>query len=125
MRQLEDLFSVFPLIESERLILRQLTPEDAPDFFACYADPEVFRYSRHSEGDLTRISEAHAEYPVQAVPGADHALLGRAGHRLEGVRVDRGAVGVEADGDGRQRAGQRQAADAGGATRRAVDRPGP
>ena len=49
MRQLEDLFSVFPLIESERLILRQLTPEDAPDFFACYADPEVFRYSRHSE----------------------------------------------------------------------------
>jgi len=49
MRQLEDLFSVFPLIESERLILRQLTPEDAPDFFACHSDPEVFRYSRRSE----------------------------------------------------------------------------
>jgi ribosomal-protein-alanine N-acetyltransferase len=45
MKQLEDLFSVFPLIESERLLLRQHTPEDAADCFACYADPEVFRYS--------------------------------------------------------------------------------
>ncbi len=49
MRQLEDLFSVFPLIESNRLLLRQLMPEDAPDFFACQSDPEVFRYSRRSE----------------------------------------------------------------------------
>jgi [ribosomal protein S5]-alanine N-acetyltransferase len=49
MRQLADLFSVFPLIESERLLLRQHTPEDAPDCFACYSDPEVFRYSRRSE----------------------------------------------------------------------------
>ena len=49
MRQLEDLFSVFPLIESERLILRQITPKDAADLFACQSDPEVFRYSRRSE----------------------------------------------------------------------------
>jgi [ribosomal protein S5]-alanine N-acetyltransferase len=49
MRQLEDLFSVFPLIESNRLLLRQLMPEDAPDFFACQSDPEVFRYNRRSE----------------------------------------------------------------------------
>src|SRR5712692_4022584 len=49
MRQLEDLFSVFPLIESERLLVRQLTPEDAADVFACESDPEVFRYSRRSE----------------------------------------------------------------------------
>jgi ribosomal-protein-alanine N-acetyltransferase len=48
-RQLEDLFSVFPLIETERLILRQLKLEDAEDFFVCHSDPEAFRYSRHSE----------------------------------------------------------------------------
>jgi len=30
-------------------MLRQLTPEDALDFFACHSDPEVFRYSRRSE----------------------------------------------------------------------------
>jgi ribosomal-protein-alanine N-acetyltransferase len=49
MRQLEDLFSAFPLIESERLLLRQLSPEDAVHVFACESDPEVFRYSRRSE----------------------------------------------------------------------------
>lgn len=49
MRQLDDLFSVFPLIESKRLILRQPMSEDALDFFACHSDPEVFRYSRRSE----------------------------------------------------------------------------
>jgi len=49
MRPLEDLFSIFPIIESKRLILRQLTPEDALDFFACQSDPEVFRYSGRSE----------------------------------------------------------------------------
>lgn len=49
MKPLENLFSVFPILESKRLILRQLTPEDAPDFFACQSDPEVFRYSGRSE----------------------------------------------------------------------------
>ena len=49
MRPLQDLFSVFPIIESKRLILRQVTPEDAPDFFACQSDPDVFRYSGRSE----------------------------------------------------------------------------
>jgi [ribosomal protein S5]-alanine N-acetyltransferase len=49
MRSLQDLFSVFPMLESERLILRQLTPEDAADFFACQSDPDVFRYAGRSE----------------------------------------------------------------------------
>jgi [ribosomal protein S5]-alanine N-acetyltransferase len=49
MRQLEDLFSVIPIIESERLILRQLTSEDAADFFACQSDPDVFRHAGRTE----------------------------------------------------------------------------
>ncbi len=49
MGSLQDLFSVFPIIESGRLILRQVTPEDAPDFFACQSDPDVFRYAGRSE----------------------------------------------------------------------------
>jgi ribosomal-protein-alanine N-acetyltransferase len=49
MRSLQDLFSVFPIIESGRLILRQVTLEDAPDFFACQSDPDVFRYAGRSE----------------------------------------------------------------------------
>jgi ribosomal-protein-alanine N-acetyltransferase len=49
MRPLQDLFSVFPLIESERLLLRQVIPEDAGDFFACQSDPEVFKYAGRCE----------------------------------------------------------------------------
>ncbi len=49
MRTLQDLFSVFPILESGRLMLRQLTPEDAVDFFACQSDPEVFRYAGRTE----------------------------------------------------------------------------
>jgi [ribosomal protein S5]-alanine N-acetyltransferase len=56
MRPLQDLFSVFPLIESERLILRQVMPEDAADFLACQSDPDVFRYSGRSE--LTSLEAA-------------------------------------------------------------------
>ena len=58
MKQLEDLFAVFPLIESERLLLRQHTLEDAADCFACYADPEVFRYSPLSE-EISLESATH------------------------------------------------------------------
>ena len=56
MRPLQDIFSVFPSLESERLLLRQLLPEDADDFFACQSDPEVFRYSGRSE--LTSLEAA-------------------------------------------------------------------
>jgi ribosomal-protein-alanine N-acetyltransferase len=49
MKSLQDLFAAFPVIESERLILRQLTLEDAADFFACQSDPDVFRYAGRSE----------------------------------------------------------------------------
>ncbi|HEY6408292.1 MAG TPA: GNAT family protein [Ktedonobacteraceae bacterium] len=58
MKQLEELFSVFPLIESERLLLRQHTREDAADCFACYADPEIFRYSPLSE-EISLESATH------------------------------------------------------------------
>jgi len=44
--QLEDLFVKFPVIETERLILRQFTLDDAQAFFLCISDPEVWRYSR-------------------------------------------------------------------------------
>ena len=35
MKSLQFLFSDFPIIESKRLILRQLTIDDAADFYAC------------------------------------------------------------------------------------------
>jgi ribosomal-protein-alanine N-acetyltransferase len=37
-------FDVFPEIETERLILREILSEDAEDIFAIFADEEVTRY---------------------------------------------------------------------------------
>jgi ribosomal-protein-alanine N-acetyltransferase len=34
----------FPELETERLLLREITLADAPDIFATYSDPEVMRY---------------------------------------------------------------------------------
>ncbi len=44
--QLEGLFLAFPVIETERLILRQFTPDDAQALFVCLSEPDVWRYSR-------------------------------------------------------------------------------
>lgn len=37
-------FAVFPVLETERFVLREITPEDAPELFRIYGDPEVMRY---------------------------------------------------------------------------------
>jgi [ribosomal protein S5]-alanine N-acetyltransferase len=40
----EDAFTHFQVLETERLRLRQLQPDDAADLYGYYADPEVFKY---------------------------------------------------------------------------------
>lgn len=40
----ETLFSTFPELETERLLLRQLQPEDAADLLRVFGDDEVTRY---------------------------------------------------------------------------------
>jgi [ribosomal protein S5]-alanine N-acetyltransferase len=44
MLDLTDAFATFPILETERLVLRAMTPEDADDMFRIYSDPEVMRY---------------------------------------------------------------------------------
>lgn len=73
MRPLQDLFSVFPSLESERLLLRQLMPEDADDFFACQSDPEVFRYAGRSE--LTSLEAARDELSILFKRHQEQTLL--------------------------------------------------
>lgn len=34
----------FPVIQTERLLLRQVAPEDTEGLFQCYSDPEVMKY---------------------------------------------------------------------------------
>ncbi|MGZ3862881.1 MAG: GNAT family N-acetyltransferase [Bacteroidia bacterium] len=41
---LELNFNPFPILETERLILREITPEDAPAFFLCRSDKETMKF---------------------------------------------------------------------------------
>ena len=42
--KVEDIFSVFPLLETERLILRKMTLEDTQDIFEYASDPDMTTY---------------------------------------------------------------------------------
>jgi ribosomal-protein-alanine N-acetyltransferase len=49
-------FHTFPTLETERLILRQLTETDAPDVFLFLSDEETMRY--YDPEPLTRLEQA-------------------------------------------------------------------
>lgn len=61
-------FDVFPILETERLLLRELTKEDAHDLFLLRSDPEVLRYVdreplqtiEEAEGLIQRIQTSFA-----------------------------------------------------------------
>jgi [ribosomal protein S5]-alanine N-acetyltransferase len=55
----EAAFDVFPVLESERLILRQITPDDAEVIFRIFADPRVIRY--WGAAPMASIEEAHGK----------------------------------------------------------------
>ena len=61
------------ILETERLILRHLLPEDLDDLFALYGDPEIRRY--FPEGTLTYAeTKAELEWFLNGHP--DHPELG-------------------------------------------------
>ena len=49
---------MFPLLETERLILRELTKEDAKGIFACFSNDKVTRY--YGQESLERIEQAES-----------------------------------------------------------------
>jgi ribosomal-protein-alanine N-acetyltransferase len=53
----QAVFNIFPRLETERLILREITPGDAQDLFRIYADPLVMRY--WSSAPMQSIDEAY------------------------------------------------------------------
>lgn len=56
MLHLTDAFATFPVLETERLVLRAFTMDDVDDFFRIYADPQVMRY--FGSAPLTTRAEA-------------------------------------------------------------------
>jgi ribosomal-protein-alanine N-acetyltransferase len=76
------------IIETDRLVLRRLTPEDADDLAALYADPEVMRFfggPRTPEQTQAQIAWCLAEYERgnpslwATVLKADSRFIGRCG----------------------------------------------
>ena len=68
----EEIFGAFPQLETERLILRQLRPDDAEDIFRIYADPQVMRY--WSSAPMRSIDQAHRK--IKSVIDAFRATEG-------------------------------------------------
>lgn len=60
------------ILETERLILRRFTEDDAEDFHAFNSDPEVVRYT----GDGGTTSLEHARQILRDFPLADYAKYG-------------------------------------------------
>ena len=61
------------ILETDRLVLRRLQPDDLDDLFALYSDPEVRRY--FPEGTLTR-EETKEELDWFVAGDPDHPELG-------------------------------------------------
>ncbi|ANY71724.1 GNAT family N-acetyltransferase [Paenibacillus ihbetae] len=47
---------MFPILETERLHLREITPDDAPAIFRCFSDQEVTRY--YGQEAFTTLEQA-------------------------------------------------------------------
>lgn len=50
------MFESFPILETERLTLRALVPEDAPTIYTLFSDPEVTRF--HGTSTFTEAKQA-------------------------------------------------------------------
>ena len=106
MLDLSDAFATFPVLETERLILRAMTPEDAEDMFPIYSDPEVMRFwgmEPFSELDHVRLRIEHSAKLFRERTGIRWAItrkgegrvVGTCGHRRIIHEHYRSEVGYE------------------------------
>ncbi|MEO7909583.1 MAG: GNAT family protein [Roseiflexaceae bacterium] len=66
MLDLSGAFAVFPVLETERFLLRAVTLDDVADMFRVMSDPQVTRYF----GMLPMATPAQAQERVQAIQAA-------------------------------------------------------
>lgn len=81
--------SDFPFLETERLLLRELTASDAPDLFGIYSDVQVMRWFGSdpltSTEDAHKLIEVFAGWQRLANPGARWGMQRKADGRLVGT----------------------------------------
>lgn len=106
MLDLTETFKSFPVLETERLRLREIVPQDAADVFAIFSDPAVV--AGHGRPPFTEIDEAHeliawyaaAFQEKRAVRWAitrlgEDKLLGTSGFHHIAARHHRAEIGYE------------------------------
>jgi len=81
----EAIFDDFPVLQTERLMLREITSADAEDMFRIYADPEVMRY--WGSPPMRSIDEAHRKIDGIAVAFREHAGIRWAITRRDSARL--------------------------------------
>ncbi len=62
----EKIFNEFPVLETERLILREITLKDAEDIFAIYSNEEVMKYFGKNTYKELKEAELMAERCINA-----------------------------------------------------------
>jgi [ribosomal protein S5]-alanine N-acetyltransferase len=99
-----NIFATFPEIETERLLLREILPEDGPAIFRIFSDPEVTRYyDLYPYSDLEQAQELieffdesfELERAIRwgIVHKEDDELIGSCGYVW--LRQYRGEIGYE------------------------------
>jgi len=90
MLDLTHVFAIFPMLETERYVLRAVTPEDAADIFHIRSDPRVTRYLAQQpmaslDEAVQRVEALRATFQEQT--GIPWAIASRAHGQLIGTCV--------------------------------------
>lgn len=90
MLDLSPVFVTFPILETQRCLLRPVTFEDAPDIFHILGDPQVTRYLARQpmtslDEAIQRVQTYRATFQEQA--GIPWAVVNRAGGQVIGTCV--------------------------------------
>jgi len=104
---IEDIFTDFPLIETERLILRQIQGSDATALFATFSDEEVMEFSggklphrtveesRAFIRQLLHWYERHEGIEWGITRKGDDTIIGTCGFHSFGEGFHRAEIGYE------------------------------
>ncbi len=99
-----EVYTTRPVLETERLVLRQLTRDDAESLYAIASLPEVSRYlmwdrhtslkyTKHYLKDLVRMYENLEYFEWGVVTRAEGRLIGTCGFTKFDYLINRGEIG--------------------------------
>jgi ribosomal-protein-alanine N-acetyltransferase len=103
----KNIWSKFPGLETQRMILREIVKEDAPALFMLYSNPEVMKF--RGADSFSVMNQAHdliqkfsSDFTAQSgirwgltISGKEDELIGTAGFNSIDWKHQRGVIGYE------------------------------